>query len=144
MELRNLKTRTESGKFDDAQYILGQVRGTIGAIRYLSHTGTPEVNGFLTAIINNVGAQWRLSQQVHNANHPNDRTAIGDFWSEWVKDFYANFVIGNARNWAREAIDGLREAWTNSADPGAQQILDALTSLDTQLETLTIDTSLWF
>jgi chitinase len=144
MSVKNLQKRATSGKLEDAQYILGKIRATIGSVRYLSHTGTPDVAGYLTSIINNAGAQWRHSQQVYNANHPNDQTAIGDFWSEWVKDFYTNFVLRNARAFAREAIDALRETWTNSADAGAQAVIDALTSLDTQLKTMAIDTSLWF
>lgn len=144
MSPKNLQRRIDSGTLDDAEYILGKIRGTIAAIRYLGHTATPNVNSYLTSIINNVGAQWRLSQRLHNVNHPNDQTKIGDFWTEWVKDFYVTFIIGNAKRWAQAAIDGLKEAWESSTDANAQEVLDALTSLDTQLKTVTIDTSLWF
>tara|TARA_R110002003_G_scaffold86_1_gene7088 strand:+ start:2217 stop:2651 length:435 start_codon:yes stop_codon:yes gene_type:complete len=143
MSKKNTKTRTESGKFEDAQYTLGKIRATIATIRYLSYTSKPDVNGFLTTIVNNVGAQWKLSQSVYNAAHPDDKTTIGDFWSEWVKDFYSKFLITKARDFCREAIDALRETWTDSENAGAQGILDALTSLDTQLKTLKIDTSSW-
>jgi hypothetical protein len=57
-----------------------------------------------------------------------------------VKGFYTKFIMGNAKNYAREAIDALRETWTNNAGAGAQEVLDALTSLDIKLKTLTIDT----
>ncbi|KAH4924798.1 hypothetical protein HBI70_096700 [Parastagonospora nodorum] len=144
MSVANLAKRTRSGTLADAEYTLDLIRGTIGSIRYLSYTDRPSVSSFLTTIINNAGAQWRLSQQVHNMNHPNDQTAIGDFWSEWVKDFYINFLLENARNFAREAIDALRETWTNSADFRAQEVLDALTNLDTEVQALSIDSSLWF
>lgn len=51
--------------------------------------------------------------------------------------------MGRARALCREAIDKLRETWTDSENEGAQRIFDALTALDTQLRTLKIDTTGW-
>lgn len=142
MSRKSLNDKNKTGTLADAQYILGRIRATIASIRYLGYKGTPKVNSFLTTIINDVGAQWRLSQRIHNVNHPDDQTAISDFWSEWVKDFFINFVTKNAKDFCREAIDLVRETWTNSADAGAQEILDALISLESQMGEMTIDTSL--
>jgi chitinase len=125
----------------DANTILVKIRAAIATIRYLSHTGTPDVNARLTGVINNVGAQWRHAQEIWNAGHPNDPTTVGDFWTEWVKDFFDVWLIKHVRKWAQGAIDILREAWNSSADPGAQGVLDALNSLNKELKTLKIDTS---
>jgi hypothetical protein len=143
MSLKNTDTRTGSGIFEDAQYVLGKIRAAIATIRYLSFTSKPNVHGHLTTIVNNIGTQWKLSQSVYNAANPNDKTTIGDFWSVWVKDFYEKYLVGKARAFCREAIDKLRETWTDSENEGAQGILDALTALDTQLKDLKIDTTGW-
>lgn len=99
---------TQSGNLGDAVYILEKIRSAIAAVRYLNIQTTPNVNSHLTSIVNNVGAQWRHSQQVYNMNHPDDPTSIGDFWTEWVKDFYDVFVVRDALKFCRTAIDALR------------------------------------
>ncbi|RYO73793.1 hypothetical protein DL762_009959 [Monosporascus cannonballus] len=65
------------------EYVLLRLRASIGMIRYLNHRGTPNINGRLAIIVNNVGLQWEHGEAMWNAAHPNDMVAIADFWREW-------------------------------------------------------------
>jgi hypothetical protein len=139
-DLDDVKKLAESGTQADAMAVIVKIRAGIAAIKYLNHQNPPNVNGRLTAIVNNVGAQFRASQNAHNAAFSNDPTTIGDFWFEWIRALYPA-AITHTRTWATEAIRLLRETWDNSADAGAQEILDFLTAYEGDLESLEIDTS---
>jgi hypothetical protein len=139
-DLDEVKKLAERGTQEAAMEAIRKIRAGIAAINYLNHQNPPNVNGRLTAIVNNIGAQFRASQDAHNAAFPNDPTTVGDFWFEWIRALYPT-AITRTRTWAAESIRLLRETWINSADAGAQEILDFLTTYESDLEYLEIDTS---
>ncbi|CAN9362086.1 unnamed protein product [Alternaria alternata] len=73
-DLDDVKKLAESGTQADAMAVIVKIRAGIAAIKYINHQNPPNVNGRLTAIVNNVGAQFRASQNAHNAAFPNDPT----------------------------------------------------------------------
>ncbi|KAI4621511.1 hypothetical protein J4E80_003881 [Alternaria sp. BMP 0032] len=138
----NVKTELDNGVVG-AQKILRRIKAAIATIRYLNYEGDPNVNYRLTQIVNNAGAQWRHSQQIHNANNPNDLTTIGDYWSEWIIDFFEK-LVSHTKNWCMDTITKLRKHWGVRTGAEAQQILDALSSLQAALPTLYIKTDHMF
>lgn len=138
----NVETELDNGVVG-AQKILRRIKAAIATIRYLNYGGDPNVNYRLTQIVNNAGAQWRHSQQIHNANNPNDLTTIGDYWSEWIIDFFEK-LVSHTKNWCMVTITKLRNHWGVRTGAEAQQILDALSSLQAALPTLYIETGLMF
>jgi hypothetical protein len=68
------------------------------------------------------------------------QTTVGDFWSEWVQDYYP-WVITHATTWAQNTITTMRNNCGPSTDDRSKIILEILASLEAQLTGLTIDTS---
>jgi chitinase len=122
--------------------MLTEMRASIGLIRYLNHRGVPDINSRLTNIVNDMGDQWNHGQAVWNAMpaNTNAQTTIGDFWSEWVQDFFP-WLIVHTIDFVQNAITEMRNYWAVSTDDRAQAVLDVLASLEAQLTGLTIDTS---
>ncbi|CAN9154103.1 unnamed protein product [Alternaria alternata] len=86
-----------------------------------------------------------MNSEVVDKAHPIHKSTLNEVAkSKSAKDFFIDFVTKNAKDFFREAIDLVHETWTNSADAGAQDILDALTSWETQMGEMATDTSLWF
>jgi hypothetical protein len=78
-DLDEVKKLAESGTQEDAMEVIVKIRAGIAAIKYQNHQNPPSVNGRLTAIVNNIGAQFRASQDAHNTAFSNDPTTVGDF-----------------------------------------------------------------
>lgn len=75
----DLKKRAASRTQDDAMRVVRKLRQAISAIKYLNHQILLNVNGRLTAIVNNISDQFRASQAAHNAAYPMDKTTIANF-----------------------------------------------------------------
>jgi hypothetical protein len=116
----------------DCKKVIGKIRAAIAARRYMAFQGAPNVNDRLVTVINNVAAQFRHSQQIYNANYPNDQTAIADFWSEWVRDMIP-YLLGETKTWTENAIKFARQHWGPRTDAHIQQALDDLASLEAEL-----------
>jgi hypothetical protein len=144
MKPDKFKTRLESGRKEDIEKILTRIRGALATFRYLDSTGTPEVNRFLTTIINNMEKQWRHSQDVWNAANPNDQTTIADFWKEWAKDFFDNFIVDHTKKWCTTALGRIREAYESSSAAHAQSVIDAVTMYEAELEDIKVNTDMFF
>ncbi|ETS75312.1 hypothetical protein PFICI_12256 [Pestalotiopsis fici W106-1] len=121
------------------EYVLLRLRASIGVIRYLNHRGTPNINGRLAIIINNVGIQWDHGAATWNAANPNNRVAIGDLWREWAPDFFAYLVL-HTQNFVRNGITQMRNYWGVSTSPLTDQVLEILRDLEDQLGDLEINT----
>lgn len=118
------------------------LRDSIAFINYMNHQGVPDVNGRLTTIVNNVGAQWRHAQDVYNGLNPGLLpTTINLFWSEWVQDFFGVYIIGHTREFVQFGIDEMRRNWGVRTGALALQINEELRSLEDQLANLSINTA---
>lgn len=136
----DMKKWAASGTAGDAMKVIRKVRAAIAMIKYLNNQIQPNVNGRLTAIVNNIGDQFRASQTAYNAAYPNDKTTVADFWSEWIKALYP-WAIYRVKTVATPALNLLRETWENSSDPGAQNIMSLVESYESDLLALEIKTS---
>ncbi|CAE7218123.1 hypothetical protein PTTW11_10992 [Pyrenophora teres f. teres] len=116
----NVRLKAASFSLDGTVDLLTTLRACLDMLRYLDSTGTPNVNQSLTDVVNNVGDQWNHGQAVWNAANPNNQVFIGDFWSEWVQDYYPHIIITDAR---------------------ASAVLNVLGSLESQLGTFAINTA---
>ncbi|CAN9326854.1 unnamed protein product [Alternaria alternata] len=137
---KNIRRKAASFTLNDTVNLLVTMRACVGMLRYLDHTGTPNVNRRLTDVVNNVGAQWNHGQAVWNAANPNNRVFVGDFWSEWVQDYYPAIIL-HVETYVQYAIDQMRQYWGVSTDARAPAVLNILASLESQLGTLTINTA---
>ncbi|CAN9352610.1 unnamed protein product [Alternaria alternata] len=137
---KNIRRKAASFTLNDTINLLVTMRACVGMLRYLDHTGTPNVNRRLTDVVNNVGAQWNHGQAVWNAANPNNRVFVGDFWSEWVQDYYPAIIL-HVETYVQYAIDQMRQYWGVSTDARAPAVLNILASLESQLGTLTINTA---
>lgn len=120
--------------------VVRKLRQAISAIKYLNHQTLPNVNGRLNAIVNNIGDQFRASQAAHNTAYPKDKTTIADFWSEWIKAFYV-WAVSHVKTQGTESIRLVRQTWETSPNAGAAEILEFLSSFESDLKILTVDTS---
>lgn len=50
----------------EGNYVLMKLRAAIANIYYLNRQTTPNVNGRLTTVVNNVGVQWEYAEQRWN------------------------------------------------------------------------------
>ncbi|CAN9123838.1 unnamed protein product [Alternaria alternata] len=107
---KNIRRKAASFTLNDTVNLLVTMRACVGMLRYLDHTGTPNVNRRLTDVVNNVGAQWNHGQAVWNAANPNNRVFVGDFWSEWVQDYYPAIIL-HVETYVQYAIDQMRQYW---------------------------------
>ena len=140
MNLAKLKKAAASGNMLQVLKILGKLKASIGTIRYMNHRGIPDVNERLTNIVNTMGEQWNHAQTQYNAAYPNEQVYIGDYWSEWVQDFYP-WLVSHTQNFVREGISLTRQYWGVSTNELAPAVLEILNNLQSQLDSLTIDTS---
>ncbi|KAH6642460.1 hypothetical protein C7974DRAFT_372393 [Boeremia exigua] len=129
-----------SGTQADAMKAIRKIRAALAMLKYLNNQNQPNVNGRLTARINNIGDRFRALQAAHNAAYPDDQTTIAEFWSEWVKALYT-WAIYRVNTVATAAIDLLRETMENSSDPGAQNIMSFMEAYELDLKRLEINTS---
>jgi hypothetical protein len=72
--------------------------------------------------------------------NPQNPTTVGDFWSEWLQDYYP-WVILQTTGWIQRTIDTMRRYWGVSTDERTSTVLKILGSLELQLTGLSIDTS---
>ena len=136
----NVRLKAASFSLDGTVDLLTTLRACLGMLRYLDSTGTPNVNQRLTDVVNNVGDQWNHGQAVWNAANPNNQVFIGDFWSEWVQDYYPHIIM-YVEEYVQFAIDEMRHYWGVSTDARASAVLNVLGSLESQLGTFTINTA---
>jgi hypothetical protein len=141
MSPEKVTDRTSSGSVDDAVKVLAAIRGTIATLLYLSRQNTPNVNGNLAHIANNIRAQWLHSQTLYNTANPSAQTSVAQFWSEWIKDIFGTPFVTKYRDWCQATITELRKYWGVRTDDDSQEILDGLSSLEAHLSTLAIDTT---
>lgn len=70
MRMRNpvdeKRWRTEAENVDRADYLLAKLKASIAVIHYLNRAGTPNANGKLATIVNNIGYQLAYAQQLWN------------------------------------------------------------------------------
>jgi chitinase len=126
----------------DVKKILLRIRASIAMIHCLNSRATPDINTRLTNVINNIGAQWDHRQAMWNRDPAmvNRQTTIGDFWSEWVQDYYP-WLIRHTTTWAQNTINILRGFAAPRTGNDARIVLEVLANLEGQLVGLTIDTS---
>jgi chitinase len=126
---------------DNPGYVLTRLRASITVIEYLDRESTPDVNGFLATIVNNVGTQWDYGAGVYNAANPNDISNIGDFWREWARDFFMTFLPNHVRGFVTELIAEMRTFWNDQTGDQAEEVLEVLRELEGRLDHLTINTA---
>jgi hypothetical protein len=100
--------KAASFTLNDTVDLLLTLRASLGMLRYIDSTGTPNVNQRLSDVVNNVGDQWNHGQAVWNAAHPNNQVFMGDFWSEWVQDYYP-YIITYVEEYVQFGIDEMRK-----------------------------------
>jgi hypothetical protein len=140
ISLRNLIIKSKSFTIPDTVELLTTLRACVGLIKYLDYTGTPNVNQRLSNIVNDMKDQWNHGQAAWNAAHPNDPVFIGDFWSEWLQDYYP-WVILFVTEYVQIGIDDMRRYWGVSTDDRAPAVLNVMASPKSQLGGLTINTA---
>jgi hypothetical protein len=140
----SFKTKLESGTKEDIEYILAKIRGALATFRYLSSTGTPKVNEFLTTIVNNVEAQLRHAQDLWNAANPTEKTTIADYWKEWVKDFFDKAIVKHTKEWCTQAMKEIRQEYESSSAAHAQSVMDSVTMYEAELEDIDVNTDGFF
>jgi chitinase len=130
------------GSTSNPTEVLLTLRASIGMIHYLNHRGIPDVNQRLTNVVNDIGAQWNHGQTMWNADPAmaSRQTTVGDFWSEWIKDYYV-WLVRYTSAWAQDTIWTMRGIWAARTDESAATVLELLANLEAQLIGLTIDTS---
>lgn len=99
----------------------------------LYYQGIPNIDQRLTNIVNDIGDQWNHGQAVWNA-------AKGDFWSEWVQGYYP-WAILRTTTWTQIITDTMRQYWGVSTNYRSRTVLEILSSLESQLTGLSIDTT---
>lgn len=127
---------------DRPRQVMVMLRASVAFINYMNYQNVPDVNGRLTTIVNNAGAQWRHAQDAYNRLNPGQLpVTVQPFWSEWVQDFFGVFLIDHTRDFVQFGIDEMRKNWAVRTGPVARQIIGQLRSLEEQLGNLAINTA---
>ncbi|KAK0391839.1 hypothetical protein NLU13_1338 [Sarocladium strictum] len=139
MRMRNpvdeKRWRTEAENVDRADYLLAKLKASIAVIHYLNRVTTPNANGKLATIVNNIGYQLAYAQQLWN------KVAILQFWREWVKDLFEVALINQTRKFVEGLIKEMRLAWAPRSGETAKKVLETVEIMEAELEHLSIDTS---
>jgi hypothetical protein len=135
----DLKKWAASGTQEDAIKVIKKIQAAVAMIKNLNNQDQLNVDGRLSAIVDNINDQIRALQAAHNATYLDDQTTIAEFRSELMKAFYP-WAIHRVDTVTTAAIDLLRETWENSLDPGAQNIISFVEAYESVTEALEINT----
>jgi hypothetical protein len=99
----------------------------------------PNVFGKTSNIINDILHQLSHAELLFERAHPGSRVAIGQFFLEWLRDYYG-VVTTKAKEFLQHIIPKAEAFWRQQTGERAMQVLETLFWLNFHVDDLHIRT----